>query len=50
MPISVTNKNPGPGQLTDSGVGGVQMADVSVDVETGIVKINGWWRCRTAAS
>ena len=40
VPISVTNKNPGPGQLTDNGVGGVQMADVSVDVETGIVKIN----------
>jgi xanthine dehydrogenase YagR molybdenum-binding subunit len=26
--------------LTNSGVGGVQMADVSVDIETGIVKIN----------
>jgi len=26
--------------LTNSGVGGVQMADVSVDTETGIVKIN----------
>lgn len=26
--------------LTNSGVGGVQMADVSVDVETGIVKVN----------
>jgi xanthine dehydrogenase YagR molybdenum-binding subunit len=33
-------KNPGPGALTSSGVGGVQMADVSVDVETGVVKIN----------
>jgi xanthine dehydrogenase YagR molybdenum-binding subunit len=40
VPISVTNKNPGPGQLTDNGVGGVQMADVAVDVETGVVKIN----------
>jgi xanthine dehydrogenase YagR molybdenum-binding subunit len=38
--ISVTNKNPGPGQLTDNGVGGVQMADVAVDVETGVVKIH----------
>jgi len=40
VPISVTNKNPGPGQLTDNGVGGVQMADVSVDIETGVVKVN----------
>jgi xanthine dehydrogenase YagR molybdenum-binding subunit len=40
MPITVTGKNPGPGKLNDQGVGGVQMADVSVDVETGIVKIN----------
>jgi xanthine dehydrogenase YagR molybdenum-binding subunit len=28
------------GKLNDSGVGGVQMADVSVGVETGIVRIN----------
>ncbi len=28
------------GKLNDSGVGGVQMADVSVDVETGVVTIN----------
>jgi xanthine dehydrogenase YagR molybdenum-binding subunit len=28
------------GKLNDSGVGGVQMADVSVDTETGIVRIN----------
>ena len=40
MPLTVRGKNPGPGQLTSSGVGGVQMADVSVDVETGVVKIN----------
>jgi xanthine dehydrogenase YagR molybdenum-binding subunit len=40
MPITVRGKNPGPGQLTTQGVGGVQMADVSVDIETGIVKIN----------
>jgi xanthine dehydrogenase YagR molybdenum-binding subunit len=29
-----------PGGLINSGVGGVQMADVSVDTETGIVKMN----------
>ena len=40
MPITVRGKNPGPGKLGDQGVGGVQMADVSVDVETGIVKMN----------
>ncbi len=40
MPITVRGKNPGPEKLNDQGVGGVQMADVSVDVETGIVKIN----------
>jgi xanthine dehydrogenase YagR molybdenum-binding subunit len=40
MPLTVRGKNPGPGQLTSSGVGGVQMADVSVDIETGVVKIN----------
>jgi xanthine dehydrogenase YagR molybdenum-binding subunit len=39
-PIQVTGKNPGPCKLGDSGVGGVQIADVSVDTETGIVKIN----------
>jgi len=27
-------------KLGDSGVGGVQVADVSVDTETGVVKIN----------
>lgn len=42
MPITAQGKNPDDtkGKLTDSGVGGVQMADVSVDTETGIVKIN----------
>ncbi|MCU1266121.1 MAG: xanthine dehydrogenase, molybdenum binding subunit apoprotein [Acidobacteria bacterium] len=40
MPITVRGKNPGPEKLNDQGVGGVQMADVSVDVETGVVKIN----------
>ena len=39
-PITVSGSNPGPGKLNDSGVGGVQMADVSVDMETGVVKIN----------
>ena len=38
--IQTTGKNPGPCHLTDSGVGGVQIADVSVDTETGQVKIN----------
>ena len=38
--IQVTGKNPGPCTLGSSGVGGVQIADVSVDIETGIVKIN----------
>jgi xanthine dehydrogenase YagR molybdenum-binding subunit len=38
--IQVTGKNPGPCRLGSSGVGGVEMADVSVDTETGIVKIN----------
>jgi xanthine dehydrogenase YagR molybdenum-binding subunit len=39
-PITATGQNPGPGKLIDSGVGGIQMADVSVDTETGIVRIN----------
>lgn len=39
-PITASGSNPGPGKLNDSGVGGVQMADVSVDMETGVVKIN----------
>lgn len=39
-PITVRGKNPGPGKLGDSGVGGVQMADVSVDIETGVVRVN----------
>jgi xanthine dehydrogenase YagR molybdenum-binding subunit len=38
--IQTTGKNPGPCHLNDSGVGGVQIADVSVDTETGLVKIN----------
>jgi len=38
--IQVTGKNPGQCKLGDSGVGGVQIADVSVDTETGLIKIN----------
>ena len=40
LPITVKGSNPGQGTLTSTGVGGVQMADVSVDVETGVVSIN----------
>jgi xanthine dehydrogenase YagR molybdenum-binding subunit len=42
QPITVTGKQPAPGSppLASGGVGGVQMADVSVDIETGIVKMN----------
>jgi xanthine dehydrogenase YagR molybdenum-binding subunit len=39
-PVVATGAQPGPTRLIDSGVGGVQMADVSVDVETGVVKVN----------
>jgi len=38
--IKTDGKNPGPCNLISSGVGGVQVADVSVDTETGLVKIN----------
>jgi xanthine dehydrogenase YagR molybdenum-binding subunit len=41
--INVIGKNPDrskPPDLTNQGVGGVQMADVSVDTETGIVRVN----------
>ena len=38
--IQTRGKNPGPCPLISSGVGGVQIADVSVDTETGIVSIN----------
>jgi xanthine dehydrogenase YagR molybdenum-binding subunit len=43
MPITAQGKNPDrehPPDLTNSGVAGVQMADVSVDTETGIVRVN----------
>jgi xanthine dehydrogenase YagR molybdenum-binding subunit len=39
QPIVAMGANPGEGELTDSGVGGVQMAEVTVDVETGIVRM-----------
>jgi xanthine dehydrogenase YagR molybdenum-binding subunit len=42
VPITAHGKNPDkdrPPDLTNSGVGGVQMADVEVDTETGIVKV-----------
>jgi xanthine dehydrogenase YagR molybdenum-binding subunit len=40
--IQATGKNPDAAKckLGDSGVGGVQIADVSVDTETGLIKIN----------
>lgn len=40
QPIQTLGKNPGPGDLISSGVGGAVMADVSVDTDTGIVKMN----------
>jgi xanthine dehydrogenase YagR molybdenum-binding subunit len=40
QPIQTMGTNPGPGDLISSGVGGAVMADVSVDTETGIVKMN----------
>jgi xanthine dehydrogenase YagR molybdenum-binding subunit len=43
VPLTVRGQNPNkdePPDLTNSGVGGVQMADVSVDIETGIVRMN----------
>jgi xanthine dehydrogenase YagR molybdenum-binding subunit len=42
MPLTIRGKNPDPTKppdLTNSGVGGVQMAEVEVDTETGIVKV-----------
>jgi xanthine dehydrogenase YagR molybdenum-binding subunit len=41
--VTAQGKNPDPSKppdLTNSGVGGAQMADVSVDIETGIVRVN----------
>jgi xanthine dehydrogenase YagR molybdenum-binding subunit len=44
QPLTTRGKNPdaGKGTLTTGGVGGVQMADVSVDIETGVVKMNNF--------
>lgn len=42
MPLTVRGKNPdrsSPPDLTNSGVGGVTMAEIEVDPETGIVKV-----------
>src|SRR5215467_3691679 len=42
MPLTVRGQNPDrskPPDLTNSGVGGVQMSEVEVDAETGIVKV-----------
>jgi xanthine dehydrogenase YagR molybdenum-binding subunit len=42
VPLTARGKNPDkskPPDLTNSGVGGVQMADVEVDTDTGIVKV-----------
>lgn len=38
-PVSAQGRNPGPGRLISSGVGGVQIAEVEVDVETGVVHV-----------
>ncbi len=41
--VTAHGKNPDPAKppdLTNSGVGGAQMADVAVDIETGIVRVN----------
>ena len=40
MALEVQGKGPAKDGLTDSGVAGVQMADVSVDSETGLIRIN----------
>lgn len=40
MPLEVQGKGPAQDGLTSDTVGGVQMADVSVDTETGIVRVN----------
>jgi xanthine dehydrogenase YagR molybdenum-binding subunit len=38
--VQAVGKNPGECMLGSSGVGGAQIADVTVDTETGVVKIN----------
>ena len=42
QPVTTRGKHPGRDNLTSAGVGGVQMADVSVDIETGIVRMNNF--------
>ena len=42
QPITMRGKHPGKENLTSAGVGGVQMADVSVDIETGVIKMNNF--------
>jgi xanthine dehydrogenase YagR molybdenum-binding subunit len=42
QPLTTRGKNPGKETLTQAGVGGAQMADVSVDIETGVVKMNNF--------
>jgi xanthine dehydrogenase YagR molybdenum-binding subunit len=39
LPLTAHGKNPGDGKLASSGTGGVLMADVQVDVDTGVVTI-----------
>jgi xanthine dehydrogenase YagR molybdenum-binding subunit len=38
-PVSAQGRNPGPGRLISSGVGGVQIAEVEVDMDTGVVHV-----------
>jgi len=38
-PVSAQGRNPGPGRLIGSGAGGVQIAEVEVDIETGVVQV-----------
>ena len=40
MPLEVQKEGKTDASLTDQGVGGIQMADVSVDTETGIIRVN----------
>lgn len=42
QPLTTRGKHPGRETLTSAGVGGVQMADVLVDIETGVVKMNNF--------
>jgi len=42
QPLTTRGKNPGRENLTSAGVGGVQMADVTVDIETGVIRMNNF--------